>query len=235
MSVLVGHGTYSLVFKGLYQGREAAIKRIHDRWSLPVPRKKGLGQEIKLLRSIEHEGICKFFGLWKAAPDDNVPTLIFELLPFKLSVLVTDGTLGSWSASQVKHFLSTFALAVAWLNEKKIFHLRISPENIMLTLRFSCKLISFDCAQTTSDALPDEAPPSAYVVQFQPVFVPHAIRLPSFICTSPFTMQMYSQLAWSYTQLGLLNSLLLSSITRPSKKQFSPESDPTLLSASALS
>lgn len=123
----IARGAFGTVYKGIFENKPAAIKKI------PIvkdtPEYKYLSSEIEILKMLDHKNIVKLF---KASSTNNSLYLITELIEGKdlKNYLEVHKFIKKKSA---KRIFKQIIEALIYIRDKKIIHRDIKPANILLT------------------------------------------------------------------------------------------------------
>ncbi len=145
----IGQGTFGKVYKGTYQGKVIAIKKIllkDDNFDCDENTQKALydiTNEIKSVLYVSNSKIPLFYGIWKNLGKYN---LIFEFCPGK-------------NLKDAYHFLNDkqkFSVCLQLsellqtIHSSNLIHRDIKPSNIMIDENFNIKLIDFGVSRIAS-------------------------------------------------------------------------------------
>jgi serine/threonine protein kinase len=145
---ILGHGSSAAVFDGFFQGQRCAIKVLNATNAQKQLEVERFQKEIEVLFFLNHPNICRTFGgcMDHDPANDIYPFMILELLPYKLGdVLAYPERFPSFTDLILLRVFQQTCDALAFLHNSQppIFHRDLKPDNIMLTLDFSVKLVDF--------------------------------------------------------------------------------------------
>ncbi|XP_063679203.1 serine/threonine-protein kinase ULK3-like isoform X3 [Bolinopsis microptera] len=125
----LGTGTYATVLKAKdVSGQNVAIKCIKKK-SLSKRGADNLITEIQVLKDLKHRHIVQLHDF---TYDDDHIYLILEFCKLgDLSSLIAQN--GKLSETLVKDLMQQLALALRYMNKKKVAHMDLKPQNILLT------------------------------------------------------------------------------------------------------
>lgn len=141
-------GTSSHVFKGFYQGKKVAIKKIPLGLLLKSEvRKAEFQREAQILSQVIHPHVVHFHGI----AETNLHVLIVtEYCPHSLGSLMQQDPwpqdLPKWS-DLVITIARQLAEGMAFLHSQEIMHRDLKPENVLLDPKFLPKICDFGVAR----------------------------------------------------------------------------------------
>jgi serine/threonine-protein kinase TNNI3K len=155
-SYLVGRGSFGEVFKGTYDGADVAIKRL-----LPARRENpqhvaAFVSEIKLLASLQHDGIVRFVGAaWRALGDVCLVTEFLAMGDLRAVLQSFDATQPrprGFDADKLKIALHV-ARALRYMHSlaPAVIHRDLKSKNILLTPTFDAKIADFGTSRACED------------------------------------------------------------------------------------
>jgi len=145
----IGKGASGIVWYGLLDGRPVAVKQIElrevsQKRSLEV--RNAIKREVQLLQSLNCVHIVRYFGMFASRAQQQI-TLIMELIPglpvtaFVLDRIRLPERFAAFIIQQV-------LLGLKFLEENKIIHRDVKPDNLLMTARGVVKMIDFGTAAT---------------------------------------------------------------------------------------
>jgi serine/threonine protein kinase len=138
----LGKGNFSIVYKGMFEGRQVAVKRQEV---VDNDLERYLLNELAILRQMKHEGCIKFYGAFKG--DGNVVNILTEYLEGgDLRRLLKDkSVLLGWK------YRSKIAIgcarALAYMHSLQLIHRDIKTENVLMSADGTPKLCDFGFAR----------------------------------------------------------------------------------------
>lgn len=139
---VIGRGSFGLIFRGhdRVNNQDVAIKMISRRFLEETHNFAAVEQEIRVHQSLNHPNIVKLYNVIYD------PTNIYIVLEF-----CANGDLFTLMQNnmhpniRVKNMMYQLAEAIEYLHQRKISHLDIKPENILVDSEYNIKLCDFGC------------------------------------------------------------------------------------------
>ncbi|XP_053549133.1 atrial natriuretic peptide receptor 2-like [Bombina bombina] len=148
-TVLIGSSTESFMQTGQYDGRRVAAKRIYKN-NFTIS--KTIRKEVQLVRKLDHQNICKFFG---GSVEGNI-YIITEYCPkgSLADVLLNDNVPLNWGFRL--SFATDIARGMAYLHHHKIYHGRLTSRNCVIDDRWVCKISDYGLMVYRKDDLTEK-------------------------------------------------------------------------------
>lgn len=170
----LARGGMSVVYEAFSEslGHSVVLKKIHPALASDPHFSGRLEQEARILSSLFHPGIVGFLGARKfaeplsVAGSDPLPAGSFFLILEKIDGDSLDKTVGREGPLPMERGLGLFTRiceALAYLHERKVFHLDLSPSNILTRLNGEPVLADFGLSILQGDkdrTLPREFKPA---------------------------------------------------------------------------
>jgi len=138
----LGKGNFSTVYKGMFEGRQVAVKRQEI---VDNDLERYLLNELAILRQMKHEGCVKFYGAFKT--DDKVVNILTEYLEGgDLRRLLQDKAVPLGWKFRSKVAIGC-ARALAYMHSLQLIHRDIKTENVLMAADGSPKLCDFGFAR----------------------------------------------------------------------------------------
>ncbi|XP_059066426.1 PTI1-like tyrosine-protein kinase 2 [Cryptomeria japonica] len=127
-SYKVGEGSFAQVYRGIFQDKDLAIKKIEHRYN---GIKKSVENEVELLRGIEHKNINKLYA-W--CIEESISYLVYMFISGCSLDDYFRGycTVFAYSWKQCLKTIMDIAEGIEFLHKNKIIHVDIKPQNIMM-------------------------------------------------------------------------------------------------------
>ena len=129
----LGTGSYGIVYRTMYDGRQVAVKVLH--LALISSRNEGqanfigkFGEECKLLRQLSHPAIVSFIGVGQAP--NGSPCLVLELMEDSLASRIAATPPDTFL--QTLSYLIDVAAGLRYLHWKEIIHRDLKPQNVLI-------------------------------------------------------------------------------------------------------
>ncbi len=118
----IGEGSFGKVYKGTYNGKEVAIKKLKlDQEAVAAD----IINEINIVRLCDHKKIPKFYGVWN---NKNYFNLIFDFL----SGVTVDRCLSSLKEEEKHKIIIEVCEILVDIHNLKLIHRDLKPGNIMI-------------------------------------------------------------------------------------------------------
>ena len=136
----IGQGSYGEVFRGTWQGREVAIKRLELK-TLPVPLAKDFNNEVNIMASCNCNQLVKLFGV---CTDKDHLALVMELMTRGSlhDVLQNPEIELPWKPLRGR-IAQDIAKGIVYLHQKGIPHRYLTSYNILMDEQFQAKISDF--------------------------------------------------------------------------------------------
>ena len=143
----IGKGASGVVWLGLLDGKPVAVKQIELRevsQKRSFEMRKSIKQEVELLQTLNCVHVVRYFGMFASKAQQQV-TLIMELVAgLSVTAFVVDRVkLPEPFAAFVTQQVLT---ALQFLEENKIVHRDVKPDNLLMNARGVVKMIDFGTA-----------------------------------------------------------------------------------------
>lgn len=149
----IGQGAFSSVFKGTYQKRNVALKKIE--FSKTDEDQTNLLVELSALRSLAHQNLVSFVGVTNVITATDHKKVLYIVME-----ICDKGTLrdnlnikGNWDLRISA--MRDVARSLSYLHEQKLIHRDVKTENIILDSSYRAKLcdLAFICHQNSESKL----------------------------------------------------------------------------------
>ena len=141
----LGAGGIAMVFKGrdLRARRDVAIKTLRPEYQANPDSRKRFRQEARMMAFVSHPNIVSIYDLHE---ETSGSWIIMEYVPgHTLKRIVADR--GALPPEEVLGILDQAARALGHIHDRKLVHLDVKPQNLILTPDRVVKLIDFGVAQ----------------------------------------------------------------------------------------
>ncbi|XP_040568836.1 probable serine/threonine-protein kinase DDB_G0270146 isoform X1 [Lepeophtheirus salmonis] len=135
--VIIGHGTYSNVYKGQLFNKEVAVKRFNKSKESSVNKKNLLHEGIMSLQ-LRHENIIQLLGVI-CNDKDSLYALIFEYMNLGSLESYILNSHNSISTAFILSITNEVGNALCYMHDRGIVHLDVKSSNILLT-NHPCKI-----------------------------------------------------------------------------------------------
>jgi serine/threonine-protein kinase len=144
----LGAGGLARVYRGrdLRSRRTVAIKTLREEFRADPESRRRFRQEARMMAFATHPGLVTIYDLLEQ-PDES--WIVMEMVPGRnlKQIVEQDGPL---PPPEVVRILEQVADALDHLHHRRIVHLDIKPQNLILTSEGSIKLIDFGLAQSVA-------------------------------------------------------------------------------------
>lgn len=143
----IGKGASGVVWLGLLDGKPVAVKQIELRevsQKRSFEMRKSIKQEVELLQTLNCVHVVRYFGMFASKAQQQV-TLIMELVAgLSVTAFVVDRVKlpEPFAAFVIQQVLT----ALQFLEENKIVHRDVKPDNLLMNARGVVKMIDFGTA-----------------------------------------------------------------------------------------
>lgn len=150
----IGSGTYGVVYKATYKGRDVAAKQLKTLDASAHNPAENLMRELRIMASVNHPatlGLVAFQLAGDAEDKEESP-----MKPLILTPLMTNGTLEEvqkkefqgkappqWNATAKSKVVFGVAVGMAYLHSIKIVHRDLKPQNVFLNENFEPVIADF--------------------------------------------------------------------------------------------
>jgi len=174
---ILGKGASGVVYKALDQisGSLFAIKQI-SLDCVSAKQKQLLSDELKLLESLEHPNVIRFYG---AIMNSASLQIVMEYVDGKsIGDLVKD--MGSFSETVIRKYMIQILKGLSYLHNKQVIHRDIKGKNLLLTKDGLIKLVDFGSAKSVDGALKEQGVSLSY--HFTPLWVAPEVATGKYNC-----------------------------------------------------
>lgn len=141
----LGQGGMAMVYRGrdLKTRRDVALKTLRAEYRDNPETRARFRQEIRRMAFLDHPNVAKVFDL---LDEGEAPWAVLEFVPGRsLKEEIADR--GALPPADVAELLDQIAAALEHVHDRKLVHLDIKPQNLLLTPDGLVKLIDFGLAQ----------------------------------------------------------------------------------------
>ncbi len=141
----LGTGGIAMVFKGrdLRARRDVAIKTLRPEYQANPDSRKRFRQEARMMAFVSHPNLVSIYDLHE---ETSGSWIIMEFVPgLNLKRIVADR--GALPPEEVLGILDQAARALGHIHDRKLVHLDVKPQNLIMTPDQVVKLIDFGLAQ----------------------------------------------------------------------------------------
>ncbi len=141
----LGQGGMAIVYRGrdLKTRRDVALKTLRAEYRDNPETRARFRQEIRRMAFLDHPNVGKVYDL---LDDGESPWAVLEYIPGR-SVKDVIADRGALPPAEVADLLDQIAAALEHVHERKLVHLDVKPQNLLLTPDGLIKLIDFGLAQ----------------------------------------------------------------------------------------
>ncbi|MGI8963823.1 MAG: protein kinase domain-containing protein [Thermomicrobiales bacterium] len=144
----LGSGGLAMVYRGhdLRARRDVAVKTLREEFQSDPESRRRFRQEARMMAFVSHPGLVTIYDL---VEHGNESWIVMEVASGRnLKQLVEHN--GALLPGEVIRILEPVAGALEHMHERKIVHLDVKPQNLILTDNGSIKLIDFGLAQSVA-------------------------------------------------------------------------------------
>ena len=141
----LGQGGMAMVYRGrdLKTRRDVALKTLRAEYRDNPETRARFRQEIRRMAFLDHPNVGKVYDL---LDDGEAPWAVLEYVPGR-SVKDVIADRGALPPAEVAELLDQIAAALEHVHERKLVHLDVKPQNLLLTPDGLIKLIDFGLTQ----------------------------------------------------------------------------------------
>ncbi|PWA76938.1 protein kinase superfamily protein [Artemisia annua] len=164
---VIAYGTHGIVYKGVYNGRDVAVKvldwgedGLHTTAEILALR-KDFSRAVEVWQKLDHPNVTKFIGASMGTSELNIPsdegkTCLRDGSCCVVVEYVPGGTLKKYLIENIKKKLSLrtvvkisleLARGLSYLHSKKIVHRDVKTENMLLDANGTLKIADFGVAR----------------------------------------------------------------------------------------
>lgn len=146
----LGQGGMAMVYRGrdLKTRRDVALKTLRAEYRDNPETRSRFRQEIRRMAFLDHPNIGKVYDLLE---EGDAPWAVLEFIPGRsLKDVIADR--GALPPDEVADLLDQIASALEHVHERKLVHLDVKPQNLLLTPDGLVKLIDFGLTQPAGSA-----------------------------------------------------------------------------------
>lgn len=146
---LIGSGSYGEVYKGTWQGKQVALKKLHNvlfnaqEFSIRGEVFNNLSKEWDILSRLSHPNIVQYYTV--ILDDRRPPILVFELCKTDLNHFIKESN-GKVPFQNVVNIMSDVAEGLVYLHNSHadpIIHRDLASKNVLLTEKLQAKITDF--------------------------------------------------------------------------------------------
>ncbi|KAH9124568.1 hypothetical protein AeMF1_004690 [Aphanomyces euteiches] len=140
-STILGCGGFGLVMKGMYHGREVAVKQFHEILATDsADLEKCIAKEIKAWKTISHEPyILTLYGVCTKVP---TPILVSELCQTNIRRYIRS------NPAMLLPMIYQFACGLATIHKAGIIHRDLKGDNVLVTFQNTVAIADFGLSRT---------------------------------------------------------------------------------------
>ncbi|CAN6315283.1 unnamed protein product [Urochloa humidicola] len=169
----IAHGTFGVVYRGTYDGHDVAVKVLDwgsDGQESTMKHREAFEKEVAVWQKLDHPNVTKFVGASMGTSQLKIPkkgstSSRGRAVPNECCVVVVDyqhgGTLKTLlynhrdkklAYKKVVHLALDLARGLSYLHSKKIMHLDVKAENMLLDRKRTLKIADFGVARVEAQS-----------------------------------------------------------------------------------
>lgn len=160
-SIVLGRGSYGVVYEAQYYGAKVAVKKLHSIFFEDVSEDENIGilktwgNELQLMSKILHPNIVQFYGVYNSGNQKSLKLsgntfIVSELMHKSLRARNLETT--KLNYSMIVNILHDIAAGLCYLHERSspIMHRDLASKNILLTVSGQAKIADLGVAKIIS-------------------------------------------------------------------------------------
>ncbi|KAI3995064.1 hypothetical protein MKX01_020836 [Papaver californicum] len=166
MKDVIAHGTYGVVYKGVYDGQDVAVKVLDwgaEGVATTATRRASFEQEVAIWHKLDHPNITKFIGASMGTSNLEIPStnsdgtqgsfpanaccVVVEYLPGTLKNFLIKHRNRKLPYKTVIQLALDLARGLSYLHSKQIAHRDVKTENMLMDKKRTLKIADFGVAR----------------------------------------------------------------------------------------
>jgi tyrosine-protein kinase len=143
LQAVIGEGEFGTVYKGTYNGKQVAIKKLKD-----CTATSDFMREADIMGTLNNPCILKIFGL---VQDKNSPLMMVQELMVGSILEKLWQSPNEVNENHLKLWSSQIALGMLHMEEQKIVHRDLAARNVLLASMSQIKISDFGLSRSTDD------------------------------------------------------------------------------------
>lgn len=139
---IIGTGTFSKVYKGIYKGEIVAVKIFKQKVS-----DEDFAREVAVLRNFTHESIVQFIGYCNF---ENQNRIVMEYMERGTLFDLLHKSLHEFTWLEKLYLIRQIAMAMEYLHAKNVAHCDLSSKNLLVGSDYEVKISDFGQSENMS-------------------------------------------------------------------------------------